>query len=275
MRIFITTMEDPIYTNEFIKKIIDKNCNEIIGLAVSKPGRFRTKKAYFDISYLITLLIIAGFRESLKQIINIVKFDIKKCLSRKIKWVKSPSIIQFAQERGIPTWRVKSVNDRHFLQILKELKPDIIINQAQEILKKDFLSIPRIGVINRHNSLLPKHRGRMAPFWALYCGEKKTGVTIHFVTEKIDAGEIIVQKEVKIEPNDTFVTLTRKCYEVAPKAMIEAIEKLRSGKNLEGKKILKKKGTYHSIPTIKDALKYRRILENKRKHVKSMVDSHT
>jgi len=57
------------------------------------------------------------------------------------------------------------------------------------------LNIPKIGVLNRHNALLPKNRGRLTPFWVLYKGETETGVSIHFVTEDLDAGDIIVQKK--------------------------------------------------------------------------------
>lgn len=70
---------------------------------------------------------------------------------------------------------------------------DLIINQNQNILKKELLSIPKIGVINRHNALLPKNMGRLTPFWVLYKGEKVSGVSIHFVTEELNAGDIIVQ----------------------------------------------------------------------------------
>jgi methionyl-tRNA formyltransferase len=84
-------------------------------------------------------------------------------------------------------------------------------------------------VINRHNALLPKNRGRLTPFWVLYKGEKETGVSIHFIDEGIDSGEIIVQKKYKVKNNDTFNSLVKRNYEIAGKAMLEALDILESG----------------------------------------------
>lgn len=101
---------------------------------------------------------------------------------------------------------------------------DVIINQSQNILKDEILSIPRIGVINRHNSLLPKNRGRLTPFWVLYKGKKETGISIHFVTKQLDAGDITVQKRFPNEKKDNFNTIVKKNYELAPIDMLVALD---------------------------------------------------
>jgi len=92
-------------------------------------------------------------------------FWVQKNLAKKFHVKKPLSIIRIAQELDIPTWEVDTVNDAKFLAILEELKPDLIINQAQEIVKSGFINIPPYGVLNRHSSLLPKNRGRLTPFW--------------------------------------------------------------------------------------------------------------
>ena len=250
-------MDDPLLVNDFVRFIIEEKRGAVIGVAVSKPGQLKTKKARVDLRYAMSLLIIAGFVESFKQSMEASKFRVKKYLSKIFERVKSPSIIQFAKDRGIPAWEVNSINDPKFLEILKELEPDIVINQAQEIIGEKFLSIPRLGVVNRHNSLLPKYRGRLAPFWALYNKEKETGVTIHFITEAIDEGEIIVQRKIEIIDDDNYVTITKKCYEVAAEAMIEAIELLENKKDFKGIKISSEMGSYYSCPRIRDAIKFR------------------
>ena len=85
---------------------------------------------------------------------------------------------------GIKTFEIENPNSKKFLNEPRKLDPDIIINQSQSIIKEGLLQVPKIGVINRHNALLPKNRGRLTPFWVLYKGEKETGVSIHFVDEK-------------------------------------------------------------------------------------------
>ena len=118
------------------------------------------------------------------------------------------------------------------------------------------MKIPSIGVINRHNALLPKNRGRLTPFWVLYKQEKETGVSIHFVEEGIDSGDIIVQKRFPISPKDTFSSIVKKNYEIAPKAMVEAIDILEKGNyhliSNEGRL-----ATYNSVPTLKEAWSFR------------------
>ena len=264
MRIFITTMDDPLVTNEFIKEIIRRKHREIVGLAVSKKhGQFKTRSVFKSVQYIIALAIIAGPKEMTRNFVKSAAFKLKKKLSKVFKSVENPSIVAFAQKYGIPTWEVESVQDKRFIEILKEIKPDIIINQAQEILRKRFLSIPKICVLNRHNSLLPRYRGRLAPFWVLSRGETETGVTIHTVSEEIDAGAIVAQRKIKIEPGMDYVTLTRKCYAIAPELMIEAIEKLEKG--FVPEKMDMAKGEYFTTPTIMDAIRYRIMLRKRRK----------
>jgi len=250
-------MDDPVYTLPFIKEIIQTRRKDVVGVAVSKGDRLTIGKKRSKLVYLLSLLLIMGpvhfFIYSFKEI----SFKIWKKLSAKFAFIKSPSILQFAQDQGIVSFNVKTVNSKIFLEKLRDLKPDVIINQAQNILKKDFLSIPKIGVINRHNALLPKNRGRLTPFWVLYKGEKETGISIHFVEEGIDSGDIIVQKRFKVEAKDTFNSIVKKNYQIAPKAILEALDALESG-NYELITNKNEEATYNTVPTFVDAWRYRR-----------------
>ena len=256
MRIFICTMDDPVYTLPFIKEIIQARQVDIVGLAVSKGDRLTIGKRRSKMIYLLSLILIMGPIHFTRYSTTEVFFKLKKKLSRIFPFIKSPSILQFAQNMGIPVFNVKTVNNQSFLEELLKLKPDIIINQAQNILKNEFLSVPKIGVINRHNALLPKNRGRLTPFWVLYKGEKETGVSIHFVNEKIDEGDIIVQKRFPISKQDNFNTIVKKNYQIAPKAMLEALAKLEKS-NYDIIKNDNNLATYNSIPTFRYALDYR------------------
>lgn len=257
MKIFIITMDDPVQTNDFIKSIIEDRLKDIVGLAVSKGDRLTIGKKKSKSVYLLSLLLIMGIPAFTKNSWVSISFKLKKKLAF-YGIGKSPSIIEFANSKGIPTHEIKILNSSKFLDILRELKPDIIINQSQNIIKKELLSIPTIGVLNRHNALLPKNRGRLTPFWVLYKGEKETGVSIHFVTEGIDAGDIIVQEKYAVEKGDTFNSLVKKNYEIAPKAILKALDILENGMN----KFISNddsQATYNSIPTIRDAIQYRKI----------------
>lgn len=257
MRIFITTMDEPYFMNPFIAKILKERKKDIIGLASSKGGRLTTRKKRLDISYAITLLLIIGLKNSIKIGYTSFVFWIQKKLAKKFHVKKPLSIIRIAQELNIPTWEVDTVNDVKFLAILEELKPDLIINQAQEIVKSGFINIPPYGVLNRHSSLLPKNRGRLTPFWVLFRQDLETGVTIHFVTEEIDRGDIICQEKISVEKTDDFLTLTQKGYNIAADLLLSAIKKIESGK-FEVLPNDPAKGNYNTIPTLREALTYKK-----------------
>lgn len=258
-------MEDPIITNEFFKKIINIKKDEIIGIYISKLAQLKTRKKDKDLNYALALIIIAGFKESSKQILKMIGVKLKKLFSKINNNVTSGSIKHYALKNNIKVYNWNSLNNQKAIEDLKKIKPDVIIHQTQEILKKDFLSVPKICVLNRHNALLPNYRGRLAPFWAVFKGEKETGVTIHTVTEEIDKGKIILQEKIPITKNDDYVSVTKKCYAIAPDLMIEAIDSLPNGylnaKEIEGK------GSYYSTPTIKDAFRYRKEIRRRHRNI--------
>lgn len=259
-------MDEPLYTNPFIRRIIIERKNDIVGVAVSKGTPLTTRKKTRYIGHVLAVSLIMGLPYTLKHFLKTLEFRVMKSLSAFLSFVKSPSIAAFAAEQGISSYHVTSVNSEAFLTILRDAKPDIIINQAQEILKKKFLEIPKVGCLNRHNALLPKNRGRFSPFWVLLRNEEETGVSIHFVIPKIDAGDILIQKKIYIAPDDTFMTVTEKCYKLAPVAMLEAIDRLETGEYAAMSND-PSKGNYNPLPSLKHALQYRGMMQmRKRTH---------
>jgi methionyl-tRNA formyltransferase len=250
-------MDDPIQTNNFIKAIIRKRKKDIVGLAITSGDRLTIKKNRSKLEYIISLLLIMGLFAFIKNSSIVIKHKVKKKISKLFPFVKDPTILEYAKKEGIRTWEIKNPNDKNFINEIKNLEIDVIINQSQNIVKKELLMVPKIGIINRHNSLLPKNRGRLTPFWVLYNEEKETGVSIHFVTEELDAGEIIVQEKYQILENDNFNTLVKRNYELAPFAMLKALDILEkgNGKYLPNPKEL---ATYNTTPSLKEAWIYRK-----------------
>lgn len=96
--------------------------------------------------------------------------------------------------RAIPVWPVFDVNDATFLEKVRRANPDLILSAAYpQIFSDDLIAIPTRGSINFHPSLLPKYRGAHPHFWAIMRGEKESGLTSHFMTGKIDEGDILAQ----------------------------------------------------------------------------------
>lgn len=123
---------------------------------------------------------------------------------RGMKTYISP-VKEYAIEKGFKIYQPEKIRkNQEFLEEIKELNPDIICVVAYgKILPKDLLEIPKLGCINVHPSLLPKYRGPAPIQWAILNGDDKTGVSIMYLDEGMDTGDIIIQEETKIEPKET------------------------------------------------------------------------
>src|SRR5207302_961380 len=106
----------------------------------------------------------------------------------------------------------------------------IVVANYSHILKHALISIPRLGCINVHASLLPAYRGPSPLYWVLANREKVTGVTIHYIDERIDSGDIILQRQLVIRPGETEFTLCERSARVAADLLGEAIPLLLSEK---------------------------------------------
>ena len=120
--------------------------------------------------------------------------------------IKYPPIKVVAVDNNITVLQPKNIREEY--QEIIDLKPDIIITCAYgQIIPKELLDYPKYGCINVHASLLPKYRGGSPIHRAIINDDSKTGVTIMYMAEKMDAGDIISKKETIIEDNDTLETL--------------------------------------------------------------------
>ena len=118
------------------------------------------------------------------------------------------SVAELASSKGIPVYAPEDVNHPVWVERIRAMAPEIIFSfYYRNMLKADLLDIPAKGCINLHGSLLPKYRGRVPINWALINGESETGVTLHYMTAKADAGNIIAQERIAIEDCDTAKTL--------------------------------------------------------------------
>jgi len=141
----------------------------------------------------------------------------------------APTIVKSkALELGLPVIEVEDLKSEEFEKTLKELNPDLFVVVAFRILPKNILEIPRIGSINLHASLLPKYRGAAPIHWAVIKGEVETGCTIFFLDEKVDTGNIILQKKIPIGDNDTTGDIYSKLMEEGSEQLLAAIDLIES-----------------------------------------------
>lgn len=250
MRILILTTNDQVFLPHFFDRLFSKIGSEVVGVAiVNDPnfGRFLRKSLKF-----MGFWIFAG--EMLRQL----RIRIIRLFYSVLSPSKKLSLQSVCRKYNIPCFPVERVNSKSFHQVLKEKKIDLLVSVAcPQILKKKLLDIPSRGCINIHYGLLPHYRGMYPSFWVLANDEKETGVSVHYMVEKIDAGDILVQIKENIKPDDTFCSLVKRLKTtIGPTALIQAIEKIRDGNT----SIIPNdphEGSYFAFPTKKDMARFR------------------
>lgn len=142
----------------------------------------------------------------------------------------SPPVKIEAEKRVILTLQPEKIGE--ITNEIKQLNPDLIVTCAYgQIVPKEILEIPRLGCINVHASLLPKLRGGAPIHRAIMNGYKKTGITIMYMNEKMDDGDIISQFEIEIEETDTASSLHDKLSVLGAKLLIETLPSIINGTN--------------------------------------------
>lgn len=121
------------------------------------------------------------------------------------------SVAEVAREAERPVWTTDAINSTEWGERIAALEPDVIFSfHYRHLLGRPLLDLPRLGAINLHPSLLPRYRGRAPINWQLIHGERESGVTLHFMAPRADAGDIIGQERVGIGPDDTALDLYRR-----------------------------------------------------------------
>lgn len=137
---------------------------------------------------------------------------------------------QTALAHDIPVLQPQRARDEAFLDEMRRLAPDLIVVTAfGQILPKELLDLPKYGCINVHASLLPKYRGASPIQWAIMNGEKVTGVTIMYMAEGIDTGDMITKELVEIDDAETGGSLHDKLAAAGGVALCRAISQIKEG----------------------------------------------
>lgn len=146
------------------------------------------------------------------------------------KAVAMTPVKEKALEHGLSVYQPLKVRTPEFVQVLRELKPDVMVVVAfGQILTKEVLDIPPLGCVNVHASLLPKYRGAAPIQWAVIDGEKETGVTTMMMDEGIDTGDMLEKEIVPIEDEETGDSLHDKLMAVGARLIVSTLKKIQDG----------------------------------------------
>jgi len=223
MKVIVITQDENLYIPYYFRRFLD---------LVQHKQNIDLSKIYVVPSFDEGLMQRAargfrfyGFWGFLQQGLRISANKILSSLGLKLESVSS-----LGAYYSVPVENVKNINEPSFISALKEQKPDVILSvAAPQIFKKELLKVPQWGCINVHSAKLPKYRGMMPNFWAMYHGDKKAGITVHTMDEKLDQGKIVLQDEIEIRENDTLDSLVIRSKKRGAELVVDALEQIKSG----------------------------------------------
>ena len=165
---------------------------------------------------------------------------------------------QLCRAYGVPFQKIGSPNNPALVAATKERGSDLVVSVAcPYILKEALLTTPRLGCINMHHAPLPKYKGMMPTFWQMYHGEKKVGVTIHYMNAKVDEGAALFQGEMAIEPDDSLDSLIVRSKRHGAHCMAQVLRGLAS-QTQKTIQLEQRPSSYFTFPTIDEIREFRR-----------------
>ncbi len=141
--------------------------------------------------------------------------------------IEPPAIKKALAGRKIPIFQPARIKDRKSIEEISALSPEVIVVMAYgQILPHGILEAPRVACLNLHASLLPRHRGAAPIQAAIASGDIETGITVMYMDEGLDTGDILLQRKIEILPTDTGGSLHDRLAQIAPDALLESLQLL-------------------------------------------------
>lgn len=254
MKIVIITQEDMFVIPANIQRLIEDPKVTIAEILITDvKGTLSNRKFWFVRGF--------GLWQSAKMALLIFWTKIINLFDRVTHYKvmsKRSSILAVAEKYLIPLRFISDPNSAYTLNRLKEIAPDLIVSfSAPSVFKPALLSIPKLGCVNLHCSLLPKYAGLLPSFWVLFKEEKKTGATVHYMDDRIDNGEIIIQEVVSIDPSMSMYDVIRKTKTVGGQLMVKVVNSLQHG-SLPTTPNNTEEGSYYSWPSIEEMQSFRK-----------------
>jgi len=254
MRIVVATQEDPFYLPPALDALCRARPRDIVGIIILpafneglRDTASRLWEFYGPVDFVRLGMRFAGAKLAYR-------------LNRVRPLTRPYSARDVAHRHGVAVYAPAKINAPEFVQTLaEEIRPDLLISvAASQILRRRVLEVPRFGCINLHSAPLPRYQGMMPNFWTMVHGEPHATVTVHYMVEKLDAGDIILQRPVPIRPEDSLHDLMVRSKEVGVEALLEAVEQIEQGRVVP-RAMDPAQATYFSFPKRVDAERLRKM----------------
>lgn len=253
MRIVILTYES-LYANYMTYALIQAQSDQVVGIVRSDCLVYR-RSLPGGLWYLVrrTGLRFVG-RKGLELMQSRAMAIFLRVIGRP---PKVPSLREIKARYGIPVVGSKDVNDANTMSVVRGWQPDLVISiYLNQLIRRELIDLPQLGCLNIHPALLPRNRGLFPYFWAIANGDEETGVTLHWVDEKFDTGDILLQEVLPLKPEYTMTSLQYKSAQVGAEMLVRGVDLIEAG-NPPRIPQDNSKATYYSFPRPADQRRFR------------------
>jgi methionyl-tRNA formyltransferase len=233
MRIGYLTTDDPLYLPAFFHAVLTRRPTDAADVFVVPPLYRNQTSIQAAVRYWRTFGNAATFRLAARVA---------------AAGVRRQSISSVCRRLRVPCRDVPDVNDPTFLGHLKHIEVELLVSvSCPQVFRKPLIDLPPRGILNIHGAILPHYRGVMPSFWMLANGEKTAGVSIYYVNEAIDAGDLCGQRQFAISMDESLDNFIRRSKAIAGELLVELLAGLDHGE-LPRTPLDLSKGSYYSWP---------------------------
>jgi methionyl-tRNA formyltransferase len=242
VNVVFLTADDPIYLPDFFERVLS-------GISTHRAAVFRVPPLYARQSSLS-----AAWRYAR---------TFGPASAAHLAWrvararASGRSIAAVCRAHGVPCEIASDVNAPAFLESLAAGAPDLVVSvSCPQLFRPALISLPKSGLVNVHGAILPEYRGVLPAFWMLANGESRAGVSVHFVDEGIDTGDVCGQEVFEILPGESLDAFLRRSKRVAADLVVKVIDAFARGA-VSRRPIDARNGSYYSWPDREAVARFR------------------
>ena len=233
MRIAFLTTDDPLYLPAFFERLLAERARDTALVATVPPLYMNQTRRSALLRYYRTF----GLRDT-------------AVLASRTAAAKTRrrSVASACRQHGVRHAFTPDVNAPDFLDDLRALATEVIVSvSCPQIFRAPLIELPARGCLNVHGALLPQYRGVLPSFWMLANGEREAGVSVYFVNEQIDAGDLVAQCAFDVLPHETLHEFLLRSKAIAAELVLQALEDIERGR-VEPRPLDLSQGSYYSWP---------------------------
>jgi methionyl-tRNA formyltransferase len=243
MNISFLTTDEPLFLPKFFAHVLPTLAERHSARVYSVPPLYKSQSsAQAALRYLESF----GARATIQLTTRLLRAKLA-----------GQSIQSVCRRLGVPHAQIADVNAPQFLDRLRGEDSDLLVSvSCPQIFRRPLIGLPPNGILNIHGALLPQYRGVLPSFWMMANGERRAGVSIYFVNEAIDAGELCGQEEFPIPPDQTLEEFILRSKVIGADLLLRTIEAMERG-DIERRPLDLTKGSYYKWPDAKAVRRFR------------------